>query len=503
MEEGEMSNDILEMNHITKVFPGVRALDDVSLKVKAGSVHSLMGENGAGKSTLMKCLFGIYTMDQGSIILGGEPVVFASPKQALAHGVAMVHQELNQVSTRPVMENIWLGRFPKTKLHLVDHRKMYQMTLDIFQDLGISIDPKAKISSLPVSKRQMVEIAKAVSLQSRIIVFDEPTSSLTEVEVEQLFGIIRTLKKRGCGIIYISHKINEILKIADEVTVMRDGKWIATTPASMLTNEMLIKQMVGRELKNVYPEKQNIPKEPVLSVKNLTTEYLQLKDISFFARRGEILGFSGLNGSGKTEMMESLFGLTTLKSGKIEVRGKTVRITNSRKAIKCGFAYLAEERRKTGIFGVLSVQDNITLTNSRNYLKARFYLSENQMAQDAERIIGNLRIKTPSRKQKILSLSGGNQQKTIVGKWILTSPEIYLLDEPTRGIDVGAKYEIYQLMIELASSGKTILMVSSEMQELLGVCDRIIVLSGGRIAGEVDPKSATQEDIMTLAAKYV
>jgi methyl-galactoside transport system ATP-binding protein len=498
-----MGEYLLEMQHITKEFPGVKALDDVHLLIKPGSVHSLMGENGAGKSTLMKCLFGIYLKDSGTILLGSQEVNFNSPRQALDSGVAMVHQELNQVHTRSVMENIWLGRFPKTKLGAVDHKEMYRRTKEIFDDLEISVDPKAIIRTLSISQRQMVEIAKAVSFHSKIIVFDEPTSSLAETEVEQLFGIIHMLRERGCGIIYISHKMNEILRISDEVTVMRDGKWVATTKAEDLTMEILIRQMVGREITNIYPEKTNTPGEVVLEVNDLSATYLNLKDVSFKARRGEILGFAGLIGAGRTELMETIFGVATKKSGTILKNGKIIHNRNSTSAMKNGFALITEERRQTGIFGVLDILENTTVAKMKGYLKHHLYLSEKDMKKDTDWAVETLRIKTPSQKTKIRSLSGGNQQKVIVGRWLLTTPDILLMDEPTRGIDVGAKYEIYQLMIDLAASGKTVLMVSSEMPELLGVCDRIIVMSNGRIAGEVNARATSQEEILTLAAKYV
>lgn len=498
-----MGEYLLEIRHVSKEFPGVKALDDVGLFIRPGTVHSLMGENGAGKSTLMKCLFGIYVKDAGTILLEGQEVDFRSPRQALDSGVAMVHQELNQVHTRSVMENIWLGRFPKTKLGTVDHKEMYRRTKEIFDDLSINVDPKAVIRTLSVSQRQMVEIAKAVSFKSKIIVFDEPTSSLAETEAEQLFGIIKMLRERGCGIIYISHKMNEILRISDEVTVMRDGKWVATTPVDELTMEILIQQMVGREITNIYPPKTNEPGDVVLEVNGLSATYLNLKDISFHARRGEILGFAGLVGAGRTELMETLFGVATKKSGTVKKNGKDINNRNSTVAMKNGFALITEERRHTGIFGVLDILENTTVANVKSYLKHHLYLSERDMKKDTAWAIDTLRIKTPSQKTKIRSLSGGNQQKVIVGRWLLTKPDILLMDEPTRGIDVGAKYEIYQLMIDLACSGKTVLVVSSEMPELLGVCDRIIVMSNGRIAGEVDARQTSQEEILTLAAKYV
>ena len=497
-----MENYLLQIKNINKSFPGVTALDDVSLNIRAGAIHSLMGENGAGKSTLMKCLFGIYTADSGEFVLDGRNVNFASPKQAMENGVSMVHQELNQVHTRSVMENIWLGRF-HTGLAGINHKRMYDDTRAIFEDLGISINPKAIIGTLPVSQRQMVEIAKAVSHNSRVIVFDEPTSSLTEIEAEHLFRIIFNLRDRGCGIIYISHRMSEILKISDEVTVMRDGKHVATTPASELTTQMIISQMVGRDLDNVYPPKDNVPGGTVFKADGLSALYQHVRDVSFELRGGEILGIAGLVGAGRTETLENIFGLATLRSGKLFKNGVEIKNKNSRQAIRNGFAMLTEERRTTGIFGVLNVRENTTIANIKKYLVNRLYISSKKMNGDTAWAIAALRIKTPGQNTKMRSLSGGNQQKVIFGRWLLTGPDILLLDEPTRGIDVGAKYEIYQLMIDLAKQGKSIIMVSSELPELLGVCDRILVMSGGRLTGDVDARATSQEEIMELAAKFV
>lgn len=494
---------LLQMTDICKEFPGVKALDHVSLTVKKGTVHALMGENGAGKSTLMKCLFGIYNMDSGNIKLEGREVHFKSSKEALNNGVAMVHQELNQALKRNVMDNIWLGRYPKSAGIVVNEQKMYENTKAIFDELGILVDPKKIMSTMPVSQRQMVEIAKAVSYNSKVIVFDEPTSSLTEEEVEHLFKIINMLRDKGCGIIYISHKMAEILRIADEVTVMRDGTWVATEPAQSLTTEKIIKLMVGRELTNQFPPKTNKPGEIALEVENLTARYSLLKEVSFHARKGEIVGFAGLDGSGRTETLENIFGVATRKDGVIKLDGKVVRNRNAGESIKNGFALLTEERRATGIFSILNIQENTVISSLKKHKKAGFYLDENSMAKDTAWSIDAMRIKTPSQKTKIRTLSGGNQQKVILGRWLLTEPEVLMLDEPTRGIDVGAKYEIYQLIIDLAKKGKVVLMVSSEMPELLGVCDRILVMSGGRLAGEVDARNTTQEEIMSLAAKYV
>lgn len=494
---------LLEMRGICKEFPGVKALDDVSLTVRPGTVHALMGENGAGKSTLMKCLFGIYSKDSGTIMLEGREVNFKSSKEALENGVAMVHQELNQALTRTVMDNLWLGRYPKIGGIMVDEGAMRRRTNEIFEQLGVNVDPKAIMRSLPVSQRQMVEIAKAVSYDSKIIVFDEPTSSLTEAEVEHLFRIINTLRKKGCGIIYISHKMEEILRISDEVTIMRDGGWVATRPAGELTMAEIIRLMVGRELTNRFPPKDNVPGEVILEVEHLQGKYTRLQDASFKLRKGEILGIAGLDGSGRTEVLENLFGAMTRSGGTIRLHGKELQNRSPRESIKNGFALLTEERRATGIFGIRDIRDNTVISNLSGYLMGGICLSSKKMADDTDWSIQAMHIKTPSQKTQIRSLSGGNQQKVIIGRWLLTKPEVLLLDEPTRGIDVGAKYEIYQLMIQLAKDEKGVIIVSSEMPELLGVCDRILVMSGGRVAGEVDAKKTSQEEILTLAAKYV
>ncbi|HYF92901.1 MAG TPA: galactose/methyl galactoside ABC transporter ATP-binding protein MglA [Symbiobacteriaceae bacterium] len=494
---------LLEMVSVSKEFPGVKALDGVSLRIRPGTVHALMGENGAGKSTLMKCLFGIYHADAGEITLDGRKVFFADAKQALDHGVSMVHQELTQVRQRDVMENIWLGRFPM-KGPFVDHKAMFEMTNGIFKDLDIDIDPRMPVHRLSVSQMQMVEIAKAVSYNSKVIVMDEPTSSLTEKEVEHLFRIIGVLRSKGCGIIYISHKMEEILKIADEVTIMRDGRWIATKPAAELTTDEIIRLMVGRDLLHRFPPKENQPEETILQVEGLTATYQpSLQDVTFDLRKGEILGVAGLVGSKRTDIVEAIFGIRHLAQGRILLHGKEVRNNSPEAAMKNGFSLLTEERRATGIFPMLSVSFNMLIANIKKYVRRSGLLDEKQGAADTDYIISSLRVKTPSHETLISSLSGGNQQKVILGRWLLTRPEILMLDEPTRGIDVGAKYEIYQLMINLAKEGKGIIMVSSEMPELLGVTDRILVMSNGRLAGILNTKEATQEEILRLAAKYL
>ncbi len=497
---------LLEMHDIVKKFPGVIALDHAQLVLKRGTVHALMGENGAGKSTLMKCLFGIYIEDEGTIAIDGCPVHFSGPKQALDNGVAMVHQELNQVLRRNVMENIWLGRFPK-KVGLVNDKEMYDATKAVFDELNIPIDPREEIGKLSVSQRQMVEIAKAVSYNAKILVLDEPTSSLTEEEVEHLFVIMRKLRERGVGIIYISHKMEEILQISDEVTIMRDGQWIATKDAKDLTTDEIIKLMVGRDLTHRFPPKGNAPGDALMVVDNLTGRYMpSCIDVSFELRKGEVLGVAGLVGARRTELLETIFGVAHHSGGVVAVNGEPVNNKNSRAAINNGFALLTEERRATGIFPLMSITFNTTIANIKAYSKFGL-LSTRRMEKDTKQMIGSLRVKTPSSKTHIRSLSGGNQQKVIIARWLLTNPNILLLDEPTRGIDVGAKYEIYQMIIDLAKEGKGVIMVSSEMPELIGICDRILVMSNGHVAGILDREQiqseTAQEEIMRLAAKYV
>jgi methyl-galactoside transport system ATP-binding protein len=493
---------LLEMHDLTKKFPGVLALQNVTLRVKAGTVHALMGENGAGKSTLMKCLFGIYSMDGGRILLDGQEVSFSNSKQALENGVSMVHQELNLVRQQNVMDNIWLGRFPKKGI-FIDEKKMYEDTSAIFKDLDINIDPRSKVSTLSVSEMQMLEIAKAVSYRSKIIVMDEPTSSLTEKEVDHLFRIIRKLQSDNIAIIYISHKMEEILKISDEVTIMRDGKSIATKEANELTTDEIIKLMVGRDLSQRFPEKINEPKEVILKVSNLTASTQpSFSNVSFELRKGEILGIAGLVGSKRTEVVESLFGMRALQTGSIELHGKMIQNDSPQSAIKNGFALVTEERRTTGIFPELSISFNSIIANLPRYKTKSGFLSNRKVYDDTQWVIDSMKVKTPHQKTAIGSLSGGNQQKVIIGRWLLTNPEILLLDEPTRGIDVGAKFEIYQLINELAAQGKGIIMISSEMPELLGVTDRILVMSNGKAAGIVNTATTSQEEIMRMAALY-
>ena len=499
---------LLEMLDIEKQFPGVKALDHAKLQLRRGTVHALMGENGAGKSTLMKCLFGIYTRDGGTVTMNGQPVAFTSPKDALENGVAMVHQELNQVLRRNVMENMWLGRFPTNKLGMVDSRKMYDETKKVFAQLEIDVDPRQTIGDLSVSKRQMVEIAKAASYDAKILVLDEPTSSLTEDEVEHLFRIMNRLTAQGVGIIYISHKMDEILRISDDVTIMRDGQWIATREAKDLTKEEIIRLMVGREMTNQFPPKTNQVGDVLLDVKNLSGMYEPTcHEVSFQLHKGEVLGVAGLVGSRRTELLNTLFGYFTKGGGQVEMSGRPINNVTTDEARKNGFALITEERRATGIFGENTILFNSIIANVDTYGKP--LLNGRKMDKDTDWVIEQIKVKTPSKKTHIKSLSGGNQQKVIIGRWLLTQPDVLLLDEPTRGIDVGAKYEIYQLILNLAEQGKGVIMVSSEMPELLGICDRILVMSNGRLAGIVERGKdfgnipGEQEKIMELAAKYV
>lgn len=495
---------ILEMKNMVKTFPGVRALDQAELSLRPGTVHALMGENGAGKSTLMKCLFGIFHEDSGEIYFNGKRFKVNNAKQALEHGVSMVHQELNQVKDTRIMDNIWLGRFPKNFYGLfIDENKMYQDTKAIFESLDINLDPKRLIRTLSVSEAQMVEIAKAVSYNSKVIVLDEPTSSLTEKEVSHLFRIIRNLRDQGAGIIYISHKMEEIKVISDEVTVMRDGKYIKTLKSAEVTTDEIINLMVGRDLTHRFPPKRNTPGEVILEVRNLRSKYQPaVEEASFDLRKGEILGIAGLVGSRRTELVETIFGARTMERGEIYLNGRRLDNRSPEKTIKRGLALITEERRSTGIFGVSDILFNSVIANIDRYNNG-FWLNDKLMQQDTDWVINAMSVKTPSQTTKIETLSGGNQQKVIIGRWMLTEPEVLLMDEPTRGIDVGAKYDIYELMIDLASKGKGVIMVSSEMPELLGITDRILVMSNGHVAGIVNTSETSQEGIMKIASKYL
>ncbi len=494
---------LLQIKNVSKSFSGVKVLNSVDLNVKKGSVHALMGENGAGKSTLMKCLFGIYKQDEGEFYLEGEEFNFTDPKHALENGVSMVHQELNQVNQRTAVDNIWLGRYPKKGL-FVDENKMLEDTEALFARIDVKMDLTKKLSELSVSQRQMVEIAKAVSYDAKVIVLDEPTSSLTEKEVEKLFEIMRTLKSQGIGIIYISHKMEEIFEITDEVTVLRDGNYVGTEKTETLTMDKIINMMVGRDLEHRFPPKSNNPGDLWLEAKNITTFYEpKVKDVSIDLRKGEILGISGLVGSRRTELVEAIFGARTLEAGELLLHGEPIVNAHPEDAIKNGFALITEERRETGIYPVADIKFNSTIANINAYVSKIGLLDEKKMYIDTEMQIKNMRIKTPNQEELIRNLSGGNQQKVIIGRWLLLNPDILIMDEPTRGIDVGAKYEIYQLMLQLVNQGKSIIMVSSEMPELLGITDRIAVMSNGYLSGVVNTKDTSQEELFTLATKHL
>ncbi|HHQ4570802.1 TPA: galactose/methyl galactoside ABC transporter ATP-binding protein MglA [Aeromonas veronii] len=503
MTTQQQSEWLLEMIDVSKSFPGVKALDNVNLRVRPHSVHALMGENGAGKSTLLKCLFGIYEKDQGKIFFKGQEINFTSSKEALENGVSMVHQELNLVLQRSVMDNMWLGRYP-TRGWFIDHGKMYDDTKRIFDELDIDIDPRVKVATLSVSQMQMIEIAKAFSYDAKIVIMDEPTSSLTEKEVNHLFKIINKLKEKGCGIVYISHKMEEIFQLCDEITILRDGQWVATQPLKGMTMDQIIGMMVGRELTQRFPEKTNQPKEVILEIEHLTAKNQpSIQDVTFNLHKGEILGIAGLVGAKRTDIVETLFGIRDRSQGSIKLHGKEVANHNAHEAIRNGFALVTEERRSTGIYSRLDIAFNSLIANMDCYKGSMGLLSDNKMKSDTQWVIDSMRVKTPTQQTQIGSLSGGNQQKVIIGRWLLTQPEILMLDEPTRGIDVGAKFEIYQLILELAKKDKGIIIISSEMPELLGITDRIMVMSNGRVAGIVNTKETDQSEILRLASLYL
>ena len=492
-----MQEVILRMQGIRKTFPGVVALDNVNLDVRSGTVHSLMGENGAGKSTLMKCLIGMYTPDEGTVELAGDIVRFKDTKDGLEHGISMIHQELSPVPEMMVAENIWLGREPRGRLGLLSPAAMFRKTRELFDEWKINIDPKARMKDLTVSKQQMVEIAKAISYDAKIIIMDEPTSAIPEREVAHLHGMIKRLTDFGVAIIYITHKMDEVFRISDDITVFRDGKHVGSYPAKELDRDKLIKLMVGRELTDLFPKEEAEIGDVVLSVQGLNRGTV-VKDVSFELHRGEILGLAGLMGAGRTEVLETIFGIEKADSGEVVLNGKTLRIKQPADAIRAGMALLTEDRKLNGIMGVLSVRDNITTAALPRY-SPHGVLRVGEMRKDSEDQREKLRIKTPSLSQLIKNLSGGNQQKALTSRWLLTVPDVLMIDEPTRGIDVGAKSEIHRLMSMLAQEGKAIIMVSSELPEVLGMSDRILVMHEGRISGELSREEANQESVMHLA----
>ena len=497
----------LELKGICKSFPGVKALDNVQLSVRPGTVHALMGENGAGKSTLMKCLFGIYKMDAGEIYLDGEKIDIKDPDDAMSKGIAMVHQELQPVLARSVGENLFLGRFPTKNygpLKVIDHKKMYEDTKMWLDEVGMDFDPKAQLGSLSIGQMQSVEIAKAVSHQAKVVIFDEPTSSLSDKEVDALFRIMNDLRSKGVAMIYISHKMDEIKRIADDITVMRDGGYVGTWPAAEMTTEQIIAKMVGRELTNVYPDKDNEIGDVVLEVKDLCSIHPKsFQHVSFKLRKGEILGFGGLVGAQRTELMEGIFGIRGVASGEVYMHGKKVNIKHPIDAMNAGLGLITEDRRGNGIFGCLSIKDNVGVSVYNKYLKAGFVLDHKKINTVVDDSIKKLRIKTPSMKEHIANLSGGNQQKVIVSRWLANDPDVLIMDEPTRGIDVGAKHEIYEIMNDLAKQGKAIIMISSEMAELLGMSDRVCVMCNGRLTGEITEKEEmSQANVMQFATQF-
>ena len=502
-----MSEFVLEMRDVCKSFPGVKALDHAQLKLRPGTVHALMGENGAGKSTLMKCMFGIYKMDEGEILIDGEKTVISDPLEAWDKGISMVHQELQPIPARTIGENIFLGRYPMKKflgfIPVVDHDKMYEDTAKLLKRVRMDFDPKQKLGTLTVSQMQSVEIAKAVAGNCRVLILDEPTSSLTQNEVEALFRIVEDLKKEGVAIVYISHKMDEILRISDEVTIMRDGQYIGTWESKGLTTDFIITKMVGRELTNLYPKRSNVPGDVVFEVEDFTSiNPRSFRHCSFNLRKGEILGVAGPVGAQRTELMEGLFGTRSHVSGTIRYQGRELKITRPKDAIDHGIAMLTEDRRGSGIMGVLSVADNISVASLNKYVDYGFMLNTKKIDALVEENRQKMNIKTPSGKTLIQSLSGGNQQKVLIGRWLANNPDVLILDEPTRGIDVGAKYEIYCIIADLAKQGKSIIMISSEMGELIGMSDRIMVMCDGRITGFIDGKEANQENIMALATQF-
>ncbi len=491
-----MADYILEMHHITKRFPGVVALHDVSFKVRRGEIHALVGENGAGKSTLMKILNGVYQADEGTIVVNGEETLIRNTTEAKAKGIGLVFQEFNLVNSLTVAENLYINRLPKRRGR-VDWKSINREAQEFLDSLGFNFKATQKIEQLSAAQRQLVEIAKVLALNNSLIVMDEPTSSLTTTETEILFNIIENLRKEGISVVYISHKLEEVFRLADTTTIIRDGEIIDSSPTAELTRDKIVEKMVGRSVDTEYPRKQCEPGEVVLKVENITREGL-IEDISFELRRGEILGFAGLIGSGRTEVAEAIFGAEIYQKGNIEVEGKRVAIHSTHQAKSEGIGLLTEDRKETGLVLDYNLIWNITITNLDKVKRGRF-ISEKAEVELANQYSKELDIRTPSMKQYAVNLSGGNQQKVVFAKWLFSDVDILILDEPTRGIDVGAKYEIYQLMNRLAEQGKAIIMISSELPEVIGMSDRLVVLSGGKKMGELSREEATPEAVMSLA----
>lgn len=497
-----MGEVILTMKEIDKSFPGVHALDHVNFEVKKGEVHALMGENGAGKSTLMKVLTGIYTKDSGSITFEGKEVEFHTTREAQAAGIVIVHQELNMLGHLTVAQNIFIGREFKKGIY-IDDKKMNEEAAKLFDKLHIDIDPTETMSNLTVGKQQMCEIAKAISHEAKVIIFDEPSAALTEAEIEELFKIIRDLREQNLGIVYISHRMDEIKVITDRVTVMRDGSYVGTLITNECTKDDIINMMVGRVIYEDPKTESSVPKDApvVLKVEHLNAGRM-VQDVSFELRKGEILGFSGLMGAGRTETARAIFGADPKSGGDIYINGQKVVINSPQDAVKCGIGYLSEDRKRFGIVVQKSVAENSTMASLENFVKGLFInkKNENKIAQD---YVDSLATKTPSVDQLVVNLSGGNQQKVVIAKWLIRNCDILIFDEPTRGIDVGAKNEIYKLMNRLAEEGKSIIMISSEMTEILRMSDRIIVMCEGKKTGEIDISEASQEIIMNMATRDI
>jgi methyl-galactoside transport system ATP-binding protein len=491
---------LLTMRGITKTFPGVTALDGVDLTLRAGTVHALCGENGAGKSTLMNVLAGLVHPDAGVVELGGTPVRFATPAEAMHAGISMIQQELHPVPARSVMENIWLGRIPRGRFGLVDHDRMRRQTRHLFREIGVELDPEAPAGDLSVSQMQLMEIARAMSFDARVVVMDEPTSSLSDHEVHRLFSLIEGLRAKGVAVVYISHKLEEVMAISDEVSIMRDGRMVGTWPTASLTIGQVVARMVGRELTDRYPGRQSRPGTVLLEVDALTSAVPgSFRDISFQLHRGEVLGIGGLVGAQRTELVESIFGLRPIASGAIRVDGHERVIRSPIDAKRLGMALLTEDRRHTGVVPTRSVFENVILAHLPRYANRLGIVDSGRARADAGQLLGRLRVRTPSLQTPLTSLSGGNQQKVLFSRWLLADPEILILDEPTRGIDVGAKFEIYTIINELAAGGKGVIMISSELPELIGESDRILVMCRGRMTGIVDRTDADEATIMRLA----
>lgn len=490
------SKYILSVESLSRSFPGVKALDDVSFKVEKGTIHALVGENGAGKSTLIKILAGIYKAESGKVILDGRQVAFKTPHEAQLSGISVVHQEIKLAETLSVAENIFLGNLNYTKLKLVDWKGMRKRSQEMIDNLGMDIDVDDIVENLTVAKKQIVEICKAVNLNCKVLIMDEPSATLTKRELEVMFGIVRKLKENGFTVIYISHRLEEIFNLADYVTVLRDGKHIGTVPVSEVDREKLIRMMVGRELENEYPKEFIEIGETILEVKNLTRKGV-LDDISFKVRKGEVLGISGLVGAGRTELARAVLGIDKIDSGEIILKGKLIKNKSFKDAINCGMGLVSEDRKKQGLVQIFSVKENICMVSMDKIIKNGLVHKQMEKAY-AEEYTRKLRIAAPSIDTEVQYLSGGNQQKVVIAKWLLKDSDIIFLDEPTRGIDVGAKAEIYRLINQLVKDGKTIIMISSEMPEILGMCDRILVMHGGHLVGELSREEATQEKIMSL-----